>query len=233
MSTSAATPDRYALPELATLVPHLPEARSLAEKAYYLLRDRIISLDLPPGEALDERSLMAELDLGRTPIREALRRLADERLVEVAPRRGMFVTPIDIRDLGAISEVRSEIEAHAGHLAAERATDEERARVGELLAMVDATAGAGAAELMRVDQQVHRFVHAAAHNSYLVGTLEEYYVLALRLWFLVFDQLTGLDGAVAEHRALLAAVRDGDGERAAAVLRDHVNGFEEAIRAVL
>ena len=233
MSAAETSVDRYALPELVTVVPHLPEARSLAEKAYYLLRDQIISLQLEPGEALDEKALMAELDLGRTPIREALRRLADERLVEVAPRRGMFVTHIDIRDLAAIGEVRAELEAHAGRLAAERATGDERAHADELLALVEATAGGGSEELMRTDQRVHRLVHAATHNSYLAATLEEYYVLALRLWFLVLQQLTGLDHAVSEHHALLTAVRDGDGDRAAAVLRTHVHGFEEAIRAVL
>ena len=233
MSATEAPSDRYALPELVTVVPHLPEARSLAEKAYYLLRDQIISLQLTPGTALDEKALMAELELGRTPIREALRRLADERLVEVAPRRGMFVTHIDIRDLAAIGEVRAELEGRAGQLAAERATDDERARASDLVGLVEATAGAGSKVLMRADQQVHRLVHAATHNPYLAATLEEYYVLALRLWFLVLDQLSGLDHAVAEHRELLTAVRDGDGDRAESVLRAHVQGFEQAIRAAL
>ena len=225
--------DRYALPELVTVVPHVPQARSLSEKAYYLLRDRIVSLDLPPGAALDEKRLMTELDLGRTPIREALRRLADERLVEVVPRRGMFVTHIDVRDLASINEVRAELEAYAGRLAAERATDEDRAAIDGLLGVVDAAAGADHRELMRVDQHIHRRIHAATRNPYLAATLEEYFLLALRLWFLVLDDLPGLDHAVAEHRALIVAVRDGDASGAEAILRAHVNGFEEAIRAVL
>ena len=63
----------------------------------------IVSLELPPGAVIDERELMERLGIGRTPVREALRRLAQERLVEVFPRRGMFVTGVDVRDLARLS----------------------------------------------------------------------------------------------------------------------------------
>jgi DNA-binding GntR family transcriptional regulator len=232
-SEATDTGGRYALPELVALTSP-GEVSSLAEKAYYLLRDRIISLALPPGSTLEERRLMTELGLGRTPIREALRRLADERLVEVVPRRGMFVTHIDIRDLAAISEVRIELEGSAGRLAAERATDDERALAGELHdLLVKRGAVADQRELMRLDQRIHRHVHACTHNAYFTETLDEYFVLSLRLWFLVLDQIAGLPQAIDEHIDLLAAVRDGDGDRAEAILRTHVSGFEQAIRAVL
>ncbi len=240
MALAGAQPDdvdtdsRYALPPLLTVDPERTGTSSLAEKAYYLIRDRIISLRLAPGSTVDERALMAELALGRTPIREALRRLADEKLVEVAPRRGMFVTHIDIRDLASIAEVRVEIEGHAARLAAGRATAAERAEAGRLLAWLDARhAVAGQTELMRFDQRIHRHVHRCSHNRYLAATLEEYFVLSLRLWFLVLDRVTRLEQAVTEHRDLLAAIRDGDPEGAEAVLRAHVIGFEQEIRRVL
>lgn len=228
-----AVEDRYALPETLLLAPRR-NVTSLSEKAYHLLRDRIITLDLPPGATIEERRLMAELGLGRTPIREALRRLADERLVEVVPRRGMFVTHIEIRDLAAISEVRVELEGRAGRLAAERATREQRAAAGLLHDLLTTERpNPDHRELMRLDQRIHRHVHDCAHNAYLAETLDEYLVLSLRLWFLVLDRLAALPQAVAEHRDLLAAVRDGDGDRAEATLRAHVTGFEQAIRASL
>ncbi|MGH3666274.1 MAG: GntR family transcriptional regulator [Egibacteraceae bacterium] len=240
MKLQAQQPDRadaggrYALPELLTVEPELTETSSLAEKAYYLIRDRIISLRLAPGVTVNERALMHQLGLGRTPIREALRRLADEKLVDVAPRRGMFVTHIDIRDLESIAEVRVEIEGHAARLAARRATAPEREEAGRLLAWLDERhAVADQTELMRFDQRIHRHVHRCTHNRYLTATLEEYFVLSLRLWFLVLDRITRLEQAITEHRDLLAAIRDGDPERAEAVLRDHVTGFEQEIRRVL
>ena len=100
---------------------------SLADRAYVAIRDLIVSLELPPGALIDERRAGAQsLGIGRTPVREALRRLAQEQLVEVFPRRGMFVTGVDVRDLARISEVRAALEPEAARLAAERATDEQR-----------------------------------------------------------------------------------------------------------
>lgn len=224
--------ERYRLPDLATLVPPRAEAASLAEKAYFLIRDRIITLQLAPGATIDERALMAELDLGRTPIREALRRLGVERLVEVVPRRGMFVAHLDLRDLGAISEIRLELEGHAARLAAERATPEQRATADDLLDLLD-RAAADQISLIQADQWVHRHLHACTQNPYFVKTLDEYFVLSLRLWFVVLDRVSRLDAAVAEHRALLEAVRDGDPDQAEKVLRAHVAGFEQEIRRVL
>jgi DNA-binding GntR family transcriptional regulator len=226
--------DRYALPRLPTLVPHRGQAASLAEKAYYLIRDRIIRLDLAPGETVNERALMDELDVGRTPVREALHRLADHRLVAIVPRRGIFVTPIDVRDLGAISEVRTRLESYAGRLAATRASAEQRARADELLDHLAARhPEADQTELIELDQLVHRHVHRCTHNAYLQATLEEYFVLSLRLWFLVLDRLERLEPAVTEHRDLLGAVRDGDAPTAERVLQAHITGFEEEIRRVL
>src|SRR5690242_20833585 len=86
---------------------------SLADKAYHAIRDLIVSLELAPGAVIDERELIERLGIGRTPVREALRRLAQERLVEVYPRRGMFVTGVDVRELARLSEVRAVLEPEA------------------------------------------------------------------------------------------------------------------------
>ena len=82
-----------------------------ADRAYVAIRGLIVSLELPPGAVIDERELMRRIGLGRTPVREALRKLAQEQLVEVFPRRGMFVTGVDVRDLARISEVRDRARA--------------------------------------------------------------------------------------------------------------------------
>lgn len=225
---------RYELPDLVTLEPGRRSVASLREKAYYLLRDRLITLQLRPGVTLDERALQTELGVGRTPLREAMRKLADDRLVRVIPRRGMFASHVDLGDLSAISEVRAELEAYAGHLAASRAGDDDRAAIDALLAELDARAEtASQTELIQLDLRTHRVVHRATHNAYLTATLDEYYLHSLRMWFLVLEHVEHLGHAVAAHRELLEAVRAGDAGGAEQILRKHVAGFEQEIRAVV
>ena len=203
--------------------------QSLADKAYHEIRGLIVSLELAPGAVIDERELIGRLEIGRTPVREALRRLAQERLVEVYPRRGMFVTGVDVRELARLSEVRAVLEPEAARLAAERATDADRAELALLLSELDA----GAGELIDLDERIHRAVYRAAHNDLLEATLEQYYGLALRLWSIALDRARELEEAVEAHRALLEAIHDGDGERAAATMRAHVENFEQAMHRVL
>lgn len=209
---------------MATVV----QAPSLADRAYLEIRDLIVSLKLPPGDLIDERRLVQSLGIGRTPVREALRRLAQEQLVDVFPRRGMFVTGVDVRDLAHISEVRAVLEPEAARFAAERATDEQRE---ELAALGDQIEGGG--DLMGLDERIHRAVYAAAHNDLLEKTLGEYYVLALRIWMIALDRAQDLEDAVEAHRDLIEAIVVGDARRAAKVMRGHVENFEASMRNVL
>ena len=202
---------------------------SLADKAYHAIRGLIVSLELAPGTVIDERSLIERLEIGRTPVREALRRLAHERLVEVYPRRGMFVTGVDVRELARLSEVRVMLEPEAARLAAERATEADRVELTALIEELDA----GGSELMGLDERIHRAVYRAAHNDLLEATLEQYYVLALRIWSIALDRAHELEEAVEAHRTLLEAINDGDGERAAETMRAHVQDFEQAMHRVL
>lgn len=214
--------------------PEAADARSLSDRAYYRIRELIVSLALPPGSILNERELMQELGLGRTPVREALRTLAREQLVEVYPRRGIFVSSVDVRDLAGLSEVRLALETAGARLAAERATLEDRERCNELLADLErAVDEHDERALIELDQRIHRHVYTCTHNAFLARTLEEYYVLTLRIWFLALDRVARLEDAVREHRELLGAIRDGDQGRAEEVMRRHVLGFERAIRDVL
>lgn len=206
------------------------QTASLADQAYHGIRELIVSLQLAPGAVIDERALMERLGIGRTPVREALRRLAQEQLVEVYPRRGMFVTPVDVRQLARLSEVRQVLEPEAARLAAERATEADREELAALLAELEAD---GDHALMDLDERIHRAVYRAAHNDLMEATLEQYYVLALRIWVMALDRAHELKDAVQEHRALLEAIRDGDAGRAAETMRSHVQNFEQAMHRVL
>jgi DNA-binding GntR family transcriptional regulator len=221
-------------PTLSIHQPEAADARSLSDQAYYRIRELIVTLELAPGSPVSERELMERLGLGRTPIREALQALARERLVEVYPRRGMFVSRVDVRDLAGLSEVRLTLEPRAARLAAERATDSDRARLTVLLKELEHVRDKpDERALIDLDQRIHRHIYDCTHNPFLAATLNEYYVLTLRIWFLALDRVTRLEDAVREHRELLRAIRAGNAERAEEAMRRHVNGFENAIRRVL
>jgi DNA-binding GntR family transcriptional regulator len=209
-------------------MPNISVVDLAADRAYLAIRGLIVSLELPPGAVIDERELMQRLGLGRTPVREALRRLAQEQLVEVFPRRGMFVTNVDVRDLARISEVRLALEPEAARLAAERATEEERE---ELSALGDRIKRG--ADLMGLDEQIHRAIYRAARNDLLEKTLGEYYVLAHRIWMIALDRANELEEAVEAHRDLIQAITVGNGDRAAEIMRAHVEDFEQSMRKVL
>jgi DNA-binding GntR family transcriptional regulator len=201
----------------------------LADRAYVELRDQIVTLALPPGAPINEERLGRELQLGRTPLREAIKRLALENLISVYPRRGTFVTEINITDLADISDVRVQLEGHAAYRAAQRLTAEQRAELDSLLARVSTPTGA----LMELDAEVHRFIYRCAGNDYLRETLERYFNLSLRIWYLVLGRLPHLFERVLEHRDLLLAIRAGDAEGARGIAADHVATFEVEIRSVL
>jgi len=215
------------------LAPPPGEPSSLADQAYYALRELIVSLELPPGSAITEPELTVRLAIGRTPVREALRRLALERLVEVYPRRGMFVTTVDVRDLVRLCEVRAVLEPEAARLAAERAT---RADLDEINGLLEELADPRRREdraLIELDERIHRAIYRCSHNQLLEETLEWYYTHALRIWMLALDRTPDLEGAVLEHHALLDAIARGKGERAAELMHEHVEHFEETMRDVL
>jgi DNA-binding GntR family transcriptional regulator len=209
-------------------------ALSLSDRAYYGIRELIVSLELAPGSPVSERDLMERLGLGRTPVREALRTLAQEKLVEVYPRRGIVVSPVDVGDLGALSEARITLESFAARLAAERANADDREVARALLAeLSEAEDEHDERALIELDQRIHRHVYRCAHNPFVESTLNTYYTLTLRIWFLALDRVARLDDAVTEHRELLEAICEADAVVAEAVMRRHIQGFERAIRAVL
>ena len=210
------------------------ESQSLSDEAYAQIRSLIISCELRPGAVISESELMERLEMGRTPIREALRNLANEKLIEVYPRRGMFVAGVDIKDLAAISEVRGNLEIQAAGLAAERASASDKMVLAQLIKEIDAIKGEPKMEkLINLDQRIHHQIYAATHNEYLLKTLDQYYAHALRIWFMALDRISELEAAIIEHRALLQSILNGDKRASESAMREHIEGFETTIRKSL
>jgi DNA-binding GntR family transcriptional regulator len=208
---------------------------SLAHRAYETLRDRLVMLDIAPGEPINDELLGRELHTGRTPIREAIKQLERDRLVVAYPRRGTFATNIDITDLAYISEIRMELEPLAARRAAKTANAATRAELSELAERVAAVMvdDIAARELIRRDVDVHRAIYHAAGNPYLEDILIREDNLATRIWCLFLDRLPDVGAHVREHSKLLEAIVAGDEDKAAQLAQDHVSGFDAEIRAVL
>lgn len=210
------------------------ERRSLKQKAYEAIRHKIVSLELPPGAVIDESALIDELDVGRTPIREALQRLALEKLVVIVPRRGMFVTEIGITDLQRLFEVRLELEELAARLATRRGRAEHWRRMEEVLARLDDESEETDNEaLIAIDGACHEIMYEAADNEFLQDTLSTMYALSLRLWYYSLAKIGRMHSTVSEHRDILAALKAGDQDRAGALLKAHIASFQEEIQDVM
>jgi DNA-binding GntR family transcriptional regulator len=206
----------------------------LADRAYAELRDRIVTLRIPPGAPIDEDQLGGEMGIGRTPVREAIKRLALENLVTVFPRRGTFASEINITDLADISDVRTQLEGHAAYRAAHRITPVQRAELETLLEELAGSRGSDdLAALMELDTRVHRFVHRCAGNPYLEETLAHYFNLSLRIWYLALDRLPHMFTRVHEHDGMLRAIAAGEAERARQIVAEHIDTFEREVRSVL
>ncbi|MER7608972.1 GntR family transcriptional regulator [Nocardioides sp. NPDC127503] len=207
---------------------------SLAYAAYERIRDRLIMLDIRPGEPINDGALAASLGIGRTPVREALKRLETDHLVVSYPRRGTFATAVDVTELGAISDLRRQLEPFAANRAAAAASEPTRVELRAMAEKVRALDASGDRRtLMRLDMSVHRLIYRATGNKHLEDVLIRYDNLATRIWCLVVDKLPDLASHISEHAQLLDAIADGDSERAERLTSEHIDGFSTEIRRVL
>lgn len=227
ISDAGMTPQSF-LDESATPNGLTERPLSLSQRAYEHIRRKIISTDLAPGSIIDEIALQADLDMGRTPIREALQRLSLEKLVTILPRRGMFVTEIGITDLQRLFEVRYELEGMAARLAAQRGTQAQFERMEIILNHLPPPDQPADAELLiTIDEASHRLIYEAADNKFLRDTLTPLYAQSLRLWYFTLPLIGTLQEAVMEHQHILDALKARDGDEACRLIRDHVQTFHQ------
>lgn len=202
---------------------------SLSEQAYQRIRRMIIRLELAPGAVIQEDALQRHLGIGRTPIREAVQRLAREQLVNVVPRRGAFVAVVDVGELSLLYETRAVLEPYATRLASARGTAREWAQMATVLERANEP-GIDTDALLDIDRECHELTWSAAGNRFLTSTLDMLYAQSDRLWHIYLADVADMHHAVAEHAAILDAVRHGDAERAAQLAEQHVRSFDAQIR---
>ncbi len=201
---------------------------SLSERAYHEIRHMIVRLDLAPGDVIREDELQTTLGLGRTPIREALQRLVRDQFVTVIPRRGMYVSGIDVSELGLLYETRATLEPFAMRLACVRGQQHHWDEMAAALAQ--ARTRSTPDELIAIDRRCREIVWEAADNRFLTDTLDMLYAQSDRLWHLYLSDVADLHLMIDEHREILDALQAGDADRAAELIEAHMRAFDEQIR---
>lgn len=180
---------------------------TLTDRAYQQLEELIVTLELPPGSVLTEQILSQRLAIGRTPIREALHRLSREGLVLVFPRRGVFVSEINVGKQLQLLEVRREIERLLARLAAERATDAMRRTFQEIAdGIMKSARDSDEIEFGRLDQRLNVLEWKAAGNEYATKAIMLMNGLSRRFWFQHFREAGDLPLAAKVHADLATAI---------------------------
>lgn len=192
-----------------------PSAPSLADQAYLDLEEMIVTLKLSPGTPVSEGELAAHLGYGRTPVREALQRLARERLVQILPRRGILVSPIDVAGQLRLLEVRRELERMIAKSAARRATDAERARFRELARNFEKSARVNDdVTFLRTDRDFNVLCSVASHNEFAAGAMSLMHSLSRRFWYLHYQKAADMPATAKLHADIARAIAEGDVVRA-------------------
>ncbi len=208
------------------------EPESLAEQAHRVLRQMIVRLDFAPGDVLKEDVLREQLGIGRTPIREALIRLQREHFVTVIPRRGMFVSRIEVEELSLLFETRAVLEPYAARLATVRGTDQQWDEMSETLkAITDPSLLAE--DQLALDRRCHEIMWSASGNKFISDTLDTLYAQSDRLWHLYLSDVADMAHAVEEHQSILAGLRRRDADVVANLVAAHVQSFDDQIRSVV
>ena len=207
-------------------------ANSLTEHAYRELEELIVTLQLPPGEVLSEMDLAKRFGVGRTPIREALQRLAHEGLVVILPRRGVLVSEVNIHTHLMLLEVRREIERLMVRAACHRATESERAQLAEIAeGLEEAAERADDVGFMRLDKRLNAVIANACHNEFAAKAIGLISGLTRRFWYMHYQKSADLPHCARLHAELTRAISSRNEKAAVKAcdrLIDYIEGFTRA-----
>ncbi|WP_119459398.1 GntR family transcriptional regulator [Rhodospirillaceae bacterium SYSU D60014] len=218
----------------AESAPAADETSSLTARAYKELEEQIVTLQIEPGSVLSETMLAKRLDIGRTPIREALQRLAREGLVVILPRRGILVSEINVKRQLMLLEVRRELERLMARTAAVRMTDREREQFVEIAeGMERAAEDNDDLTFMRYDQKMNGVLSKASRNVFASNAMTLMQGLSRRFWYLHYKEVADLPLCARLHAQMARGIASGDGKAAAQATDKLLDYIEEFTRATL
>lgn len=205
---------------------------SLTDQAYAILEEQIVTLVLEPGQVLSENTLAVSLGIGRTPIREALQRLAREGLIVILARRGIMVSEINVRNQLELLRVRRELERLMAQLAANRASGEERGLFKSLAAgMTKASLENDDVAFMRLDQELNSLISRSCRNEYAQRAIGLTHGLSRRFWYRHYQEVLDLPLCAQLHAALALAISERSANEAMVCsdrLLDYIETFTRA-----
>lgn len=205
--------------------------QSDSDRAYEQILAMIVDLSVAPGAFLNEQTLAAQLDFGRTPVREALARLSQDRFVTILPRRGIVIAPLTFDDVLDMFEARETIECGIAFIAATHVTDADVAELRQLIATADGNRRDGDAEaFLMADHAVHTFLVHMIRNPILQEAADRLLLHNLRFWRLYWGDRPARKETMLSHSSLLSALESRDSHTAEKAMRDHLQASCELVK---
>ena len=211
------------IPEPAQTAP----VGSLADRAYLGLEELLVTLQLSPGSLVQEKDLATAIGIGRTPVREAVQKLAGQGLLRVMPRKGLMVTPVLRSELRQVIEARRVLERLLVVKAGERADSDQRMAL-EMLASHIEQSSEDLGAFLRLDRRLDQLLDSACGNQYLVQALSPLHTHCRRLWYLHHHKLD-LSVSAAMHASLARSVAQADGSGAIRSLNGIISALEDLV----
>lgn len=210
----------------------LDNYKPLRDIVFENLREAIINGQLRPGERLMEVQIAEELGVSRTPVREAIRKLELEGLVVMVPRKGAYVSNVSIKDISDVFQIRRALEGLAAELAAEKLTEEQLEELEQLLARTAETVNKlDVMTTVDIDTGFHQVIYEASRNEKLSSMLYHLREQIQRFRTQSLSRPGRLQQALMEHKAIMEALKEGDGELARRLVEEHIESAESALLA--
>ena len=204
------------------------------ENIFRTLRDRIVYLEYPPGKLIPEKQLCEEFGISRTPLREAIKKLKEMKLVNVIPRYGTYVSPVDINEVRSAFEVKIKLEGLAGEVAAKRITNDKLNEMKALIQEADVLLKEdGHRHLIEIDTRFHEIIYTATQNPILQEILENLHSRCARLWNSALSGLIPVPIIINQLKEIYSSLEHRDRERASQLMEQHVHYFIDHIRSQL
>lgn len=208
----------------------------LPEKIFNVLRDRIVYMEYPPGKLLPEKELCAEFKVSRTPLREAIKKLEEMKLVAVIPRYGTYVSPVDINEIRCAFEVKIKLEGLAGEVAAKRITPDKMAELKSLIEKANISLSQEDGKhrhLIEIDTNFHEIIYQAIQNPILQEILQNLHSRCARLWNSSLAPMIPIEVVHNQLQNIYSALEKRDGEKVRQLMEEHVRYFIDQIKQQL
>ncbi len=204
------------------------------ERIFRAIRDRIVYMEYSPGKPLPEKELCQEFKVSRTPVREAIKKLEEMKLVSVIPRFGTYISPVDINEIRSAFEVKIKLEGLAGEVAAKRITHDKLAEMKSLIEEADVLLkGGGHRHLIEIDTRFHEIIYQAAQNPILQEILENLHSRCARLWGSSLSGVIPIPEIIHQLKEIYSALEQRNPRTAGRLMEEHVRYFIDHIKSQL